>query len=227
MSVKKSTAFLVILLAAASLGVVAANPISLPMVKVVSPQNNCVYTTNAVGLNFSAWQYSAYNFSSYSYSLDGQPAKATDGYTLLTDLSPGSHVVEIYGNGSWAGTSEKQNMFLARVYFSNVYSTAWVTFTAVSTVFAALVSFAVFMNRKNISARLRSEKTGNFWLGIVCFAASIVALVPSAWWYIDLYLFPRYPRGFSIPPLPFLVLSFVGLVVSFALMAYGTRRKGA
>ena len=199
----------------------------MPMINVHSPQNNFVYPSNTVALNFSAMPHSAYNFTSYSYSLDEQPPKSTDGYTLLTGLSPGSHVLEIRGNGSWAGMSEKENMLLARIYFSNAYSNAWVTFTAVSCVLVALVSFAVFMNRKNIATRLRSEKTGSFWLGTVCFAASIVALVPSAWWYLDFYLFPHYPRGVSIPPFPFLVLSFIGLAAAFALMAYGTRRKGA
>ena len=73
------------------------------MIKVNSPQNNYVYPTGDVWLQFTNIDRVDYNFSSYSYSLDGGAAQPTDGNTKLTNLAAGSHKLIIYGNGtnSW------------------------------------------------------------------------------------------------------------------------------
>src|SRR4030043_327739 len=92
---------LLLSLVAGVVGLASANPISMPLVVVDSPQNNQIYATTQVQLKFALSPYAYYNFSSFAYSLDGQPTKATDGTTVLTNLAAGSHTLTIYGNGTY------------------------------------------------------------------------------------------------------------------------------
>lgn len=96
---------------------VSANPISVPSIKVSSPENNKIYPSNQVLLSFAV-RYANDNFSSFSYSLDGQEPVNTNQSCVLTNLSSGSHTLIIYGNSTdnpyWKGHELLYIVYLAQ-----------------------------------------------------------------------------------------------------------------
>ncbi len=222
------SAAVLLIVAVFLLGVAVANPVISPMIGISSPQNNHVYPSNSVWLDFTALYSSGYNFTSFSYSLDGQNPKTTDGHTLLTDLPPGSHTLIIYGNAT-IGDYKHDDMLVDEVYFSTIYSTPWVMFTLVISAFIGLTMLILFVNRRQAARWLKSKKTFVFWIGLSCFLVSAVAIfVPSAWQVINDYLFPHYSHGaLTVMPLPIFMagLTFMGL--GLILMAVGTKKQTA
>jgi len=225
---------LLLSLIAGVVGLASANPISMPLVVVDSPQNNQIYPTTHVQLKFGLSPYAYYNFSSFAYSLDGQPTKATDGNTVLTDLAAGSHTLIIYGNSTHQNDYNSYNthndMVLAIVYFSIVYSTAWITFGL--TLFAAfsVTSLVLFTNRRQLVNRFKAKKTLSFWFGLTCFLFASLLFIANGWGMASNYLFPYYPHRLEVILFsPVLVFAggivFMGLGVG--MMALGTKeRKG-
>lgn len=106
--------------------VAVANPLTPPIISVNSPQNNKIYSSNDVQVNFRVLPNSGYNFTSFTYVLDGQAPKATDGTTILTGLSSGSHTLTIYGTGTYRTgnrTYEHNDILVAEVYFNSFFNT--------------------------------------------------------------------------------------------------------
>ena len=223
---------LLLTLVACSVEAAEANPILLPFVLVELPQNNQIYPSNTVQLVFTRSPYNDYcNFSSYSYSLDGQPAKPTDGNNVLTDLVAGSHTLTIYGDGTYQNNynayTTHNDMVLAIVYFSTVYSPQWVTFGVILISAISVVSLALFTNRRQLASRLKAKKTLRFWVGLTFFLLSSVVFIAFAWAMASNYLFPYYPYRLEVilvsPVLGFIVgLIFMGLGVG--MMALGTKK---
>jgi hypothetical protein len=224
---------LLLVLLAGIVELVAANPVPSPLVIVDSPHNNQIYPTNTVQLAFTKAPYEYYNFSSYSYSLDGQPAKPTDGNTVLTNLAAGSHTLTIYGSITYQTGSQNytdNDLTLAQVYFSTVYSTAWVTFGLILTAFISVVSLVLFTNGRQLASRLKTKKTGIFWLGLACFLLVSIVLIAFVGGMASDYLFPYYPHRLEVilvsPVIGSIVCSvFLGL--GFGMMALGTRERKA
>lgn len=223
---KMATILLVSLLivAASTFAIAWANPLRTPMIKVNSPTNNYFYSTGDVWLQFTNLDRVDYNFSSYSYSLDGGAAQPTDGNTKLTNLSAGSHKLIIYGNGT-NSMYPHYGSLLEIVYFNVNYSEAWVTFTLSFSVFIAVVSLGLFVNRKRLMMRLRGKKNAFFWLGLTGVVFVSLFLVPIGWTELNNYLFPHDTRGaITIYLGPFIAGFLVLLCVGVLLMAIGTMK---
>jgi hypothetical protein len=231
MNIKHVIAVFAVLLAVAlstlSIGGVAANPISMPYVLVNSPQNNQIYPSNTIQLTFTqSTYYDFINFSSYSYSLDGQPAINTDGNTVLTNLAPGSHILTIYGNSTTQySPSQINDRVLEKVYFSVAYSTMSVTFVSILSLILVPFLLALFLNRHRLVGRFKAKKTGGFWAGAVCLIVALIAFVPSAWCFADVYLFPNFHRGMIILPFMPLIFGALFIPVGVGMMVYGTRQN--
>lgn len=218
----------IIAIALVTVGVMA-NPIPTPLITVESPKNNIVYSSNNVSLIFSHVPAPDHNFTSFSYSLDDQAEQNTDGNTVLTNLTPGSHVLEVYGDiawyswPNWTVDHHNENYLLTIVYFSVSYSTAWANFAIVSTAIIGLFSLALFINRRQLIVRLKGEKTGIFWIGLTFAIISSFILIPSLWWHLNRYLFPSYPPRLAISLFPFLIFSLIFMGISVTLMVAGSR----
>ena len=202
---------------------VSANPISLPPINVNSPENNKIYSSNQVTLNFTVIGYR--NYTSFSYSLDGQEPIDTNKSGVLTNLPPGSHTLIIYGNATddtyWNG-----HELLNIVYFSTIYSTAWLTFTLILTVSLATLSLLIFFRRKQIATRLKQEKKFSFWLGLPCFLFfTCLVFIPSFWHWANDYLFPRFPVEIESSPIFGIIISIPFMVIGLLLMYFGTRKN--
>ena len=206
--------------------IVSANPISLPTIKVYSPENNKVYPSNQIVLNFTVMIPEA-NFSSFSYSLDGQEPRGTNQSCVITNLASGSHTLIIYGNDtshSYLNGREPLDV----VYFSTVYSTTWLVFSL--TLAASTVAFLllVFIRGKSIVARLKREKTASFWLGLICFIFFTGLLfIPSVWQLTNESLFPQYHRETVAytNPLVFIIVSTLFMITGCFMMWFGTQKK--
>jgi hypothetical protein len=229
MKSKETIAILAIVLVMSSVvGEAAANPITPPMVKIASPQNNQVYSQSNVWLNFSAvpMAINDFNFSSFSYSLDGQASQITNGGTLLTNLPSGSHSLVISGKAT-EGYWKDKDMLLDIVYFSINYSTPWVVFTVVLLTTSVPLLVGLFVNRRAVVQRLRRKKTASFWVGLACFLFfTVFVFGPSIWQLTNKYLFPRYGYGtleISIVPMV-VIFGLIFMVIGFLLMAIGTRQ---
>ena len=98
---------LALLLSLTMVEVALANPIIDPLVFVESPQNNQIYPSNTVQLNFTAIR--GFNYTAYYYVLDEQSPKTTNGISTLNDLTPGTHTLKIYGNGSLDFPAQQHN----------------------------------------------------------------------------------------------------------------------
>jgi hypothetical protein len=207
----------------------AANPIPAPLIRVDSPQNLQIYSSNNVFLNFTIIPNTGMNLSSFIYSIDEQAAKATDGNTILSGLPSGSHVLKIYGTSvlSHGNYAPLYNSTLAIVYFSTFYSTSWIVVTAILTVALAVSSVIVFKKRRKMVGALRGKKTFSFWLGLVCFLFFLtLVFIPSAWQMANDYLFPYYPRGLTVSFAGYgAVFGLIFMGVGLILMRLGTKKE--
>jgi len=202
---------------------VSANPIAIPPINVSSPENNKIYTSNQVELNFTV-RDAHRNYTSFSYSLDRQNPIDTNQSCVLTNLLSGSHTLIIYGNATddtyWNG-----HELLSIVYFSTIYSTAWLTFTPILTASLAILSLLLFFGRKRIGTRLKRPKKFSFWLGLLCFLFfTVVVFIPSLWNWADDYLFPRFPVGLQVSPIFGIFGSTPFMILGLLLMWFGTRK---
>jgi hypothetical protein len=187
--------------------------------------------------SFTKAPYAQYNFSTYSYSIDGHPAKATEGNTVLANLAAGSHTLTIYANATYQSGSNNSNsntindMMLAKVYFSAVYPTAWVTFALILIASISVDSLVLFTNRRKLARRFKTEKTDIFWIGLPCFFLASVIFIGSVWVMASGYLFPYYYDRFGFNWVSPILGSIVGLIfvgLGAGMMSLGTReRKGA
>jgi hypothetical protein len=209
-----------------------ANPIPVPLIRVYSPQNNKIYSSNDVQLNFTeaVFPNTGISVSSFGYSLDGKPIESTNGSTILAGLSSGSHTLTIYGTVTYSLGNEvhENNSTLAIVYFSTSYSTAWIVFSismAVAIFFGSLI--LLFKRRQFVSA-LKGRKTFSFWLGLVCFLFfAILVFAPATWQAANDYLFPYYPHGMTVMLFPDGGITFglIFMVIGWFLMRRGTRKN--
>jgi hypothetical protein len=223
--------FLALSLAATAqiIEVALANPLPAPMIEVTSPQNNKIYPSNSVQLNFTALPTSGYNFTSFSYNLDGQAQQPTGGNTLLSGLASGSHILKIYGNRTYQNSTRLQNdMLLQIVYFSTDYWTAWVVFTAMFAAVMVLTSFIFYANRVSLARKLRAKKNGRFWIGLilVIFFGGVV-LGSSIWHSASDYFFPYYPHGLVVSTIPDFIFGLIFTSVGLLMMAKGTAQQSA
>jgi hypothetical protein len=206
-----------------------ANPIESPLIQVNSPQNNKIYSSNDIQLDFTALPNTGYNFTSFAYSLDGQAAKATNGSTILTNLSYGSHTLIIYGTGTYKignNTFEHNDTVVAMVYFDALFSTSWVVFTIILIAVIAIGLLIFFNKRRQLITRLKGKKTVSFWFGLLCFLFSATLFfVPSVWQMADDYLFPHYPQGISVFPGYGIIFGLVFMGIGFYMMMLGTQES--
>ena len=202
---------------------VSANPISIPPINVNSPENNKIYASNQVELNFTV-RDAHRNYTSFSYSLDGQKLIDTNQSCFLTNLPSGSHTLIIYGNATddtyWNG-----HELLSIVYFSTIYSTALLTFTPILTASLAILSLLLFFGRKRIVTRLKRPKKFSLWLGLLSFLFfTVFVFIPSFWNWADDYLFPRFPVEIRVSPIFGIFGSTPFMILGLLLMWFGTRK---
>jgi hypothetical protein len=211
---------------------VLANPVAMPVVNVQSPINNQNYPTNNIKLKTTAYAVpSSVNFSITYYVLDDQQAAPTNGSTILSDLSSGSHTLKLYGTRSvfdyYTNSTKKYNDELGSVvYFSVIYSTQWVIFTVILVLFLAITSLVLFKKRRQIKAALKRPKRDVFFVGVVMLFFSGMFTIYFAWQVAYNYLFPYWPPKFmaSNPNLNF-IFSLIFFSLSLLLMLSGTHKK--
>ena len=216
-----------LVLLAQSIEASIANPIPTPLIEVKSPHNYRIYSTGTVPFSFVALPNPGFDFTSFSYILDGQEAKTTDGNTTLTGLSPGSHTLKIYGNGTdtWSH-EERTNILLYSIYFSVNYQTSSLVVFGISAAVLAPILLGLTLRHKQFVARLRRKKTAFFWLGLACFlGSSLLFFVPSTWTIIDRYLFPKFYTPPMDSPVPGFITGIVLMVLGLIMMAFGTRKQ--
>ena len=164
-----SIVILVLLLSTAALSVLVnfadANPIAEPLVNVSSPQEGKTYASTQVLLNFTRIDDSLYasyfNFTSLYYSLDGGPKTPTNGTTVLSGLSIGSHRVVIYGDDYTADA----------IRFS-VYVPSSIIQVSVILLAVAFVAAVLYVKRPAPLVRWYNKKYGGaktdiFWVGLL------------------------------------------------------------
>ena len=219
-----ATVFLALLLSLTlAVQMVSANPLFSPPIKVNSPENDKIYPSNQVPLNFSVMN--AYpNYTSFSYSLDGKEPQNTNQSCVLTNLPSGSHTLIIYGNSTedtyWGG-----HELLDIVYFSTTYSTAGLTFGLILATSLATLSLLIFFGRKRIATRLKREKKFSFWLGLVGFLFfTCFVFIPSFWHWANEYLFPHFPNELEVSPIFGFIFSLPFMALGLVLMWVGTRK---
>jgi hypothetical protein len=223
---------ILVLLLSLTAGVVElaeSNPLPSPLINVDSPKNNQIYPTNTIQLAFTKDLYAYYNFS--GYSIDGPPEKATDGNTVMANLAAGSHNLTIYGNTTYLNDSSNSsfnNMMLAKVYFSTVYSTAWVTFALILVVSISVVSLVLFTNRRKLARRFKAEKTDIFWVGLPCFFLASGLFILSVWLMASGYLYPYYYSRFGFDwtfPILGSTIGLISMGLGVFMLDLGTRER--
>ena len=221
---------LTILLASTVVDVALANPIIDPLVIVESPQNNKIYPSNTVQLNFTAIR--GFNYTAYYYVLDEQSPKTTNGATILNDLFPGSHTLKIYANGTFTSppnnmTHENYDMLVDIVYFSTFFSTAWVVFSLILA-FVVMLALILFTKRRQVATALREEKNAFFLFGTVLLLFGTISCVLFTWQVTNNYLFPYWPpKALSLNPnFPF-TISLIVMSTGLLLMWLGTRKSNS
>ena len=221
----QSIVFILLILTVSSFAVSDANPLRTPTLKIITPQNNCVYPTGEVRLQFTPLETSGiYNFTSFAYCLDDQTAVSTDGNTLLKNLSAGSHTLIIYGN-STTGNYFYNNVLLEMVYFDVNYSSNWVIFLLSLSVFVMVLSLVLFVNRRQFGVRLRGKKNLFFWLGLSMIILASLLVVPLGLEMLTDYLFPHDTRGATeIYPVPFVFSGLAVIGVGLLFLAVGTKQ---
>ncbi len=210
--------------ATGAFGLASANPLVPPLIHIDSPQNNKVYSSGAIPLNFTTIPDMPIALTSFTYSLDDQPARATNGSTTLIDLPSGSHKLTIYGFGSYFGGSEPYESRLTVVYFSVNYSTAWVVVTAISVSAVLAISMLLFWKRKQVAASLSGKKEAKFWVGLTCFLLfSLMFFGPGVSLIVNDYLFPHYSQSITISSHWGIAVVCFFMVAGLFLMWRGTR----
>jgi hypothetical protein len=216
-------------LGAQSIGLALANPLPPPLIKLNSPQNNKIYSSNDIQLNFTVLPNTGIDFKEFSYSLDGQINQTTNENTILTDLSAGTHTLKMYGKGTYpiGNSIQEHNFLLTIVYFSVSYSTAWVIFALVVAVVFSMILLMLVLKRRQLVRALKGRKTASFWIGLVCFwFFAILVFIPNLWWMAGDYLFPHYPNSsfFIFFPYSSLILGLVFMLIGLCLMKFGTKK---
>lgn len=205
-----------------------ANPLSPPLIRVYSPENNKIYSSNDVQLNFTIIPTTGINLTSFAYSLDGQATKATNETTILTGLSYGSHTLTIYGTFTYpVGNSiQEYNSTLEIIYFSTFYSTSWIIFTIILLVAIAIGLLIFFKKRRQLVAALKGKKTVSFWVGLACFVFfATLFFVPAMWQMANDYLFPHYPKSIIGFPNLGAILGLIFMGIGWYLMRLGTKKQ--
>jgi hypothetical protein len=188
-----STLIVILLIAVCSnLALSSATQPRSDWIEVTSPQNNYVYPSGDVWLNFTSQNSIDVNYSSYSINLDGQMQNIAGNQTFhILNLSAGSHKLEIYGNIS-TGYFANQTELLSIVYFSVNYSSNWVTFIMALSIVVVVLSVLLFVKRRQITMRLKGKKNGLFWLGLTLVILASFIVVPLGYSMLNCYLFPFY-----------------------------------
>jgi hypothetical protein len=205
-----------------------ANPLPPPLIRVNSPQNNKIYSSNEVQLNFTQIPNTDINLTSFAYSLDGQAREATNGSSILTGLSYGSHTLAIYGNGTYliGNNTHEYNSTLAIVYFSTFFSTSWVVVTIVLAAVICTGLLIYFKKRRQLATALKGKKTASFWVGLFVFSFfAALVFFPSVWQMVSDYLFPYYPHygisgflGYGV------VFGFIFMCIGWYMMRLGAKK---
>ncbi len=221
---------LALLLSLTLVEVALANPIIDPLVIVESPQNNQIYPSNTVQLNFTA--IGGFNYTAYYYVLDEQSPKTTNGISTLNDLTPGTHTLKIYGNGSWTSqpnniTHVQNDVLVDFVYFSTYFSTAWVVFSIILAL-VVIIALILFTKRRQIATALRREKNAFFYDGIILLLFGTIVCVLFAGQVANNYLFPHWPlKALSLNPnIPFTV-SLIVMSAGLLLIWLGIRKSNS
>jgi hypothetical protein len=211
---------------------VLANPVAMPVVNVQSPINNQNYPTNDVELKAMAYAISSsINFSLTYYILDDQQAVSTNGTTILSGLSAGSHTLKLYGIRSvfdvYTNSTKSIEELGSVVYFSVVYPTQWVILTVILVLVLAITSLVLFKKRGQIKAALERPKRDVFYFGAVLLFFSSIFIILFGWQISDFYLFPYWPLGMVfVPILPFIISVFF-LLLGLTLTWFGVHKKSA
>jgi hypothetical protein len=218
-----STLIMILLVAVGSnLAVCTAIQPRSDWVEVTSPKNNYVYPSGDVWLKFTPQKSLNVNFSSYSINIDGIEQSIDGNETLLPNLSAGSHKLTIYGNVS-TGYFANQTELLSIVYFSVNYSSNWVTFLLALSIVVAILSVLLFVNRRQITMRLKGKKNGLFWLGLITVILASFIVVPLGYSMLNSYLFPFYDYLLvRILPDPFVYGGLAAIGIGILLMVLGT-----
>ena len=219
-----STLIVILLIAAGSnLAVCTAIQPRSDWIEVTSPQNNYVYPSGDVWLNFAPQNSLYVNYSSYSINLDGQMQNIAGNQNFhLQNLSAGSPKLEIYGNIS-TGYFANQTELLSIVYFNAYYSSNWVTFLMALSIVVAVLSVLLFAKRRQITMRLKGKKNGLFWLGLTIAILASFIVVPLGYSMLNSYLFPFYDYlVVRLLPDPFVYGGLAAIGIGILLMAIGT-----
>jgi hypothetical protein len=217
-----STIFLIALflttLSVEACNTVNANPLLPPLIELHSPQNNKIYQSNEILINFTKISDPYIELTSFTYSLDGQAEKQTDGTTMLTGLTDGSHTLTFFGYGSLKyDNTQPYGRTLGKIYFSVNYSTQWIVFgVAVSAVVGTSTLF-LFAARNKIHKVFKKQKTARFWVGLACFIFfAALFVIPVALSAINDYLFPHYSNNLGVA-----VNTYFGITLGSIFMGAG------
>jgi hypothetical protein len=204
--------------------VAMANPLPPPVVRIYSPLNNQIYPSGEVWLNFTRLPDTEF-VTSITYSLDGKPEIRTNGSTLLSGLSAGSHSLALYAKLS--ESREDYGFIISKVYFSVNYSTRWATFAGVFSTVVSVGLLVLFFTRHRFVAALRRKKTALFWLGLCLSILGTLGFALNVGSATFDYLFPVYHSGLTVNltfPSVLFSLFFVG--VGLVLAKRGVKTEG-
>ena len=223
--------FVLLALEPVAVKVASADPLPDWIVTINSPQNNKIYPSNSVTLSFNPLQDSpAVNFVSFSYVLDGQAALVTKGSTVLSSLSAGSHTLTLYGTYSYQGENQTYTNVVAVVYFSTIYSTAWLVFAASVLAVTLAIGLPLLIWRRQIISGFKRQKKQRFWVGFAILFLATLMFVPSILFFANAYLYPYYSFElmidlFSDSFVDILIVLLFFMVVGILLMIFGTKKS--
>ncbi len=161
--------------------------------------------------------------TSITYSLDGNVEIMTNGSTLLSGLSAGSHSLALYAK--FSADRDDYGFMITKIYFSVNYSSAWVTFAAVFSVVLAVSLLALFVTRRRLVAALKRQKTAPFWVGLGFLILGALFLGLIAWGKVYNFLFPVYRSSLVVDLIyPSLIFSLLLTGVGLALMRRGIKK---
>lgn len=143
------------------IGTVLANPLPGPNLNVTSPQDNKIYSSNNIQLDFTVLPNIDEKYTSFSYILDGQQPQETDGSTILTGLSEGSHTLQIHGNTTYMDGDSvvEYSPVLAIIHFSIAYSTSWIVLTIVTVAAFSMILLVFVIKRRQLLRAGKGKKT--------------------------------------------------------------------
>jgi len=105
------------------------------------------------------------------------------------------------------------------IYFSTIYSAAWVVFTVSVVAVGLTVGLPFMVRRRQISSALRREKKQRFWAGLAILILASLFFVPIILVTANDYLFPHYSFGIRVNLLS--GLSILGICISLVFMVMG------